>query len=53
LPRNLDEFSQAIKQTKQSIYNDYTAIAREAGKETSVDTSNIVKDLKSQLKNKE
>lgn len=53
LPRTLDEFSQAIKQTKQSIYDRYAAIAKEAWKTTEVDTSDIVKTLKNQLKNKE
>ena len=53
LPRNLDEFSQAIKQSKQSIYNRYSSIAREAGKTTEVDTSDIVKELKTKLADKE
>lgn len=53
LPRSLDEFSQAIKQTKQSIYDRYAAIAKDAWKTTEVDTSNIVKTLKKQLKDKE
>lgn len=53
LPRTVDEFSQAIKQTKQSIYDRYTAIAKEAWQTTNVDTSDIVKDLRKQLNNKE
>lgn len=53
LPRSLDEFSQAIKQTKQSIYDRYAAIAKEAWQTTNVDTSDIVTALKKQLNNKE
>jgi len=53
LPRSLDEFSQAIKQTKQSIYDRYAAIAKEAWKTTNVDTSDITKELKKYLNNKE
>ena len=53
LPRNLDEFSQAIKQTKQTVYDQYASIARDAWKETAVDTSDIVKDLKKNLANSE
>ena len=53
LPRSVDEFSQAIKQTKQSIYDRYAAIAKEAWQTTDVDTSDIVKELKKQLNNKE
>ena len=53
LPRSLDEFSQAIKQTKQSIYDRYAAIAKEAWQTTNVDTSDIVTALKKQLKDKE
>lgn len=53
LPRSVDEFSQAIKQTKQSIYDRYAAIAKEAWQTTNVDTSDIVKELKKQLNNKE
>lgn len=53
LPRTVDEFSQAIKQTKQSIYDRYAAIAKEAWQTTNVDTSDIVTALKKQLKDKE
>lgn len=53
LPKSVDEFSQAIKQTKQSIYDRYTAIAKEAWQTTDVDTSDIVKELRKQLNNKE
>lgn len=53
LPKNLDEFSQAIKQTKEKLYSEYNAIAKEAWKDATVDTTKIVNELKALRNNEE
>lgn len=46
LPRTVDEFSQAIKQTKQNVYDTYIQMAKAAWKDAKVDTTKIVDELK-------
>lgn len=47
LPKNLDEFSQAIAQTKRDIFNSYTDLSRKAGKEMRVVfVDDIAKELR-------
>ena len=45
LPTNIREFAQAIQQTKQSIYNQYNAIAQAAWRDTRVSVDELVEEL--------
>lgn len=53
LPKNMEEFWQALTQTKSSVYNEYNKIAQEAWVTTNVSTENITSELKKLLKDKE
>jgi len=47
LPTNLKQFSQAVEQTKQTIFDKYNALTSEAGQQGAVvDLSPIVKELR-------
>lgn len=53
LPRTVDEFSQAIKQTKQNLYDTYIQMAKQAGSDAWVDTSKVVNELRALLNDEE
>lgn len=51
LPKNLSEFSDAISQTKKKLYSEYDALAKNAGENGAlVSTEWIINELK-QLEN--
>jgi ElaB/YqjD/DUF883 family membrane-anchored ribosome-binding protein len=53
IPSNLDEFSEAISQTKTKIFNEYSEIVQQAGEEgIKVDLKNIANELKKLANNK-
>lgn len=46
LPKNLDQFSQAIEQTKEAIYKKYSKLAKQAGEAgADIDLTPIAKEL--------
>ncbi len=52
LPETLDEFSQAINQTKKNIYNQYNTLQKQAGaKGAQIELTPIAKELDAVVKN--
>lgn len=53
LPQTLSEFSQAIEQTKKTVYSQYDALAQQAGDQgVKVNTTSFTKDLQGVITNK-
>ena len=50
LPQTLDEFSQAIEQTKKNVFDEYDALAKEG--DVSIDLSKTAKDLEPTVSNR-
>lgn len=52
-PKSVQQFTEAIAQTKKPIFQQYDALAKQAGKKgASVDTSSVVKELDTVINNK-